>query len=61
MSSESVCQVTRSWVDVGSFHKRLMLRFMIFTASVRNILDSHSYFHVKLIMSLNEKFIDDKR
>jgi hypothetical protein len=23
MSSESVCQVARSWVDVGSFQKRL--------------------------------------
>jgi hypothetical protein len=39
MSSESVCQVARSWVDVGSFHTRLVVRFVIFTASVRNILD----------------------
>jgi len=23
MSSDSVCQVARSWVDVGSFHTRL--------------------------------------
>jgi hypothetical protein len=23
MSSESLCQVSRSWVDVGSFHTRL--------------------------------------
>jgi hypothetical protein len=38
MYSESVCQVARSWVDVGSFHTRLVVRFMIFTASVRNIL-----------------------
>jgi hypothetical protein len=38
MSSESVCQVVRSWVDVGSFQMRLVVRFMIFTASVRNIL-----------------------
>jgi hypothetical protein len=30
MSSESVCQVARSWVDVGSFHKRLFIIFMIF-------------------------------
>jgi hypothetical protein len=42
MSSESVCQVARSWVDVGSFHTRLVVRFMIFTASVRNILDTPS-------------------
>jgi hypothetical protein len=39
MSSESVCQVARSWVDVGSLHTRLVVRFMIVTASVRNILD----------------------
>jgi hypothetical protein len=39
MSSESVCQVARSWVDVGSFHTRLVARFMIFTASIRNVLD----------------------
>jgi hypothetical protein len=39
MSSESVYQVSRSWVDVGSFHTRLVVGFMIFTASVRNILD----------------------
>jgi hypothetical protein len=32
MSSESVCQVARRWVDVGSFHTRLAVRFMIFTA-----------------------------
>jgi hypothetical protein len=43
MSSESVCQVARSWVDVGSFHTRLVVSFMIFTASVRNILDTPSY------------------
>jgi hypothetical protein len=43
MSSESVCQVARSWVDVGSFHTRLVQRFMDFTASLRNILDTHSY------------------
>jgi hypothetical protein len=28
MSSESVYQVARSWVDVGSFHKRLVVTFM---------------------------------
>jgi hypothetical protein len=43
MSSESVCQVARSWVGVGSFHRRLVVMFMIFTASVRNILDTTSY------------------
>jgi hypothetical protein len=39
MSSESVCQVALSWVDVGSFHTRLVVRFMIVTAAGRNILD----------------------
>jgi hypothetical protein len=39
MSSESVCQVAGSWVDVGSVHTGLLVRFMNFTPSVRNILD----------------------
>jgi hypothetical protein len=46
MSSGSVCQVSRSWVDVGSSHTRLVKSFMNFTASVRNILDTpSSFFH----------------
>jgi hypothetical protein len=40
MCSESVCQVTRSWVDVGSFQTRLAVRFIVYRASVPNILDS---------------------
>jgi uncharacterized protein YdiU (UPF0061 family) len=40
ISSESVCQLACSWVNVGSFHTRLVVRFMIFTESVRNILDA---------------------
>jgi hypothetical protein len=43
MFSESVCQVARSWVDVGSFHTRLFIVFMICTAPVRNILDIPSH------------------
>jgi hypothetical protein len=39
MSSQSVCQVARSCVDVGNFRTRLVARFMIFTHLVRNILD----------------------
>jgi hypothetical protein len=46
MSSESVCQVARSWMDVGNFNMRLVVRFMIFTASVRNIRDTPSYSRV---------------
>jgi hypothetical protein len=41
MCSESVCHVARSLLDVGNFHKRLVVRFMNLT-SVRNILDSSS-------------------
>jgi hypothetical protein len=44
MSGESVCQVAHSWVDVGSFPTCSAVRFMIFTASVRNILDKPPYF-----------------
>jgi hypothetical protein len=39
MSSKSVCQVACSWVDVGNFHMCLFITFMIYTASVQNILD----------------------
>jgi hypothetical protein len=48
MSSESVCQIARSWMEVGSFHTRLVVRFVIFTASVRNILDTASYYFKEL-------------
>jgi hypothetical protein len=43
MSNESICQGARSWVDLGSFHKRLCIIFMIFKGSVRNILDRLPY------------------
>jgi hypothetical protein len=29
MSSDSVCQVAHSWVDVGRFNTRLVVRFMV--------------------------------
>jgi hypothetical protein len=45
MSSESVCRVACNWVDVGSFHMRIEVRFMIFTASVWNVLDTPPYCH----------------
>jgi hypothetical protein len=38
-----VYQFPRTWVDVGSFHTRLVVMFIIFTAPVRNILDKLSY------------------
>jgi hypothetical protein len=60
MSSESVCQVARSWVDVGSFHTRLVARFMIFTASVRNILDSLSYKRILLHFNFNVLLTGEK-
>jgi hypothetical protein len=43
MSSESVYQVALSCVDVGSFHKRLLVKFMSVTASVRNAFHTHTY------------------
>jgi hypothetical protein len=43
MSSESVCQVARSWVDVGSFHKRLFGVVYFAILSVREFLDTPSY------------------
>jgi hypothetical protein len=57
MSSESVCQVARNWVDVSSFQTRLFIIFMIFTASVRNILDipsnvAHNNFMIIIIISV---------
>jgi hypothetical protein len=57
--SESVCQVTRNWVDVGSFHTRLFIIFMIFTASFRNILDIPSYraFYCLLFIIGTNKYI----
>jgi hypothetical protein len=51
MSSESVCQVARSWVEVGSFHTRLVVRFVNFKASVRNIFDTPSYVKVVAVVS----------
>jgi hypothetical protein len=42
MSSESVCKVARSWVDVDSFPTRLVVRFMNFYS------DSPEYFGYSL-------------
>jgi hypothetical protein len=55
VSSESVSQVARSWVDVGSFHTRLAVSFMIFTASVRNILDIPPHCYVLQCQNFNLK------
>jgi hypothetical protein len=43
MSVGSVGQVARSWVDVGSFHTRVVVRFVNFTSSVREMFDTTSY------------------
>jgi hypothetical protein len=43
MSSESVCQVVCSWVDVGSLHTRLFGVVYFAIASVREFLDTLSY------------------
>jgi hypothetical protein len=50
MSSESVCQVARSWVDVGSFHTRLFGVVYSAIASVREFLDTPSYIGVDLLL-----------
>jgi hypothetical protein len=52
MYSESVYQVARSWVEVGSFHTRLVVRFTIFTASVRDVLDTPRIAQVTVCVSL---------
>jgi hypothetical protein len=44
MSSESVCQVARSWVDLDSFHTRLFGVVNFAIASVREFLDTPLYF-----------------
>jgi hypothetical protein len=46
MSSESVCQVARSWVDEGSFHTRLFGVTYFAVASVPEFLDTSSYTHL---------------
>jgi hypothetical protein len=43
MSIESVCQVVRSWVGVGSFHTPLFGVVYFSIASVREYLDTPSY------------------
>jgi hypothetical protein len=43
MSSESVCQVARSWVDMGSFHTRLFGVVYFTIASVQEFLDTPLY------------------
>jgi hypothetical protein len=40
MSSESVCQVARNWMKVGSFQTRLLGVLYFSIVSVREILDN---------------------
>jgi hypothetical protein len=49
MSNESVCQVSRSWLEVGSFHTRFVVRFMIFYSVSPEYL---GYTLVDLLLSL---------
>jgi hypothetical protein len=53
MSSESVCQVARSWVDVGSFHTRLVVRFVIFY-SVSPEYHGYTLVHDAIVPSWHE-------
>jgi hypothetical protein len=41
VSSESMCQVARSWVDVGSFHTRLFGVVYFVIDSFREFLDTN--------------------
>jgi hypothetical protein len=43
MSSESVCQIAYSWVDMGSFHTRLFGVMYFTIASVQEFLDTPPY------------------
>jgi hypothetical protein len=45
MSSESVCQFARSWVDVGSFNTRLFGVVFFAIASVREFTDTSLYIY----------------
>jgi hypothetical protein len=59
MSSELLCQDARSWEDLGSFHTRLRLRFMIFIASFRNVLGYYLILYIRIIGRSNYKFNPD--
>jgi hypothetical protein len=43
VSSELVCKVARSWVDVGSSHTRLLGIVYFVIASVQEFVDTPSY------------------
>jgi hypothetical protein len=49
MSSESVCQVARSWVEVGSFQIGVVYFAIV---SVRELLDTPSYGYLHFWASL---------
>jgi hypothetical protein len=49
MSSESVCQVARSWVDVGSFHTCLFGVVYFAVTLVREFLDTPLYMVVVVV------------
>jgi hypothetical protein len=53
MYSESVRQVARSWMDVGSFHKLVFGVVYFALASVREFLDTPTYNCDYSIYSLN--------
>jgi hypothetical protein len=55
MPCESVCQVVRSWMDVGNFQTRLVVQFVIFTATVRNILDNSRIYVFRMLFAMNSE------
>jgi hypothetical protein len=54
MFSESVCQVARSWVVLGSFHTRLFGVVYFAIASVRKFLDKSSYKMLGVAMEMQQ-------
>jgi hypothetical protein len=61
MSSESVCQVARSWVDVGSFHTCLFGVVYFAIASVREFLATPSYRSTIMYPLLSNPKISENR
>jgi hypothetical protein len=61
MSSESVYQVARSWVDVGSFKKLLILRFNYFLQRLSGMFCTPLVCFVEFIILLYSNPSDENR
>jgi hypothetical protein len=54
VSSESVFQVARSWVDVGSFLTRLVVSFMTYSVSTEYFGYTHVNFYQNTLCLISE-------